>query len=87
MTNVAIQLLGNPEGLATTSRSSGLETPENASELKARSQHHILHDSTFELRTALRRNLRAVGQHPISPTIAGLRTVAWQRNRPVIIDS
>jgi len=51
MTNAAIQLLGNTEDLATTSRSSGQEIPEEVSELEARSQLHILQNSTPGLRT------------------------------------
>ena len=51
MINAAIQLLGNTEDLATTSRSSGQEIPEEVSELEARSQLHILQNSTPGLRT------------------------------------
>ena len=52
MTNAAIQLLGITEDLATTVRPSDMEGPEDVSELEARSQLHILQNSTSGLRTA-----------------------------------
>ena len=52
MTHAQIQLLGNAEDLAMTSRSSGPEIPEDIPELEARSQLHILQNSTSGLHTA-----------------------------------
>ena len=52
MTNAAIQLLGITEDLATNLRTSDIEAPEDFPELEARSQLHILQNSTSGLRTA-----------------------------------
>jgi predicted DNA-binding transcriptional regulator AlpA len=51
MTNAAIQILGITEDLATTVRPSDMEATEDIPELEARSQLHILQNSTSGLRT------------------------------------
>ena len=59
MTNAAIQPLGATEDPAMTVGSSGKEIPENVPELAARSQLHILQNSTPGLRnTAQPQTLR-----------------------------
>jgi predicted DNA-binding transcriptional regulator AlpA len=67
MTNAAIQLLGITEDLATNLRTSDIEAPEDFPELEARSQLHILQNSTPLLRSA---DQPEIGQSS-APNLAG----------------
>ena len=79
MTNAAIQLLGITEDLATTVRPSDLEAPEDVSELEARSQLHILQNSTSGLRTA---SQPETSRRSASPDLVGDRQALEHRLVP-----
>ena len=79
MSNAAIQLLGITEDLATTVRPSDMEGPEDVSELEARSQLHILQNSTSGLRTA---SQPETSRRSASPDLVGDRQALEHRLVP-----
>lgn len=79
MSNAAIQLHGITEDLAITVRSSGSEIPEGLPELEARSQLHILQNSTPGLRTAAQPE---TARRSAAPDLAGDRQTLEHRLVP-----